>query len=265
MSTNNDQQPCKYSAETAMPRIVLQTFHLSKYFGGIRALDDITFAVKLGQTHAIIGPNGAGKTTLLAQLAGQMKPDKGRIQFEGKDITKLSCPRRARLGLARSFQTSSVIMPMTLLENVMLAVQARRGHSFRFWSPLHQDRTIRAVAMQSLNSVGLEAHADSSASQVAHGQHRQLEIAIALAMQPKLLLLDEPTAGMGAEESAQLVAMLSRLKGKITILLIEHDMSAVFALADTISVLVGGQLLATDTAINIRNNAEVQRAYLGEN
>lgn len=242
----------------------LQTIALSKSFGGIRAVDEVNLAVASGEIHAVIGPNGAGKTTFIAQIAGQLKPDRGTIHFHGKDITALDSPRRARLGLARSFQITNVILPMTLLENVMLAVQANRGHSFQFWQAVSRDRDMRDTAMQVLESVGLAADADSIAAQTSHGQRRQLEIGMAIAMQPKFLLLDEPTSGMGREESARMVKLLSQLKGTITMLLVEHDMDAVFALADLISVLVSGRLIATDNASNIRNNEEVQRAYLGE-
>lgn len=242
---------------------VLQVIDLCKRFGGIQAVESLSLTVCAGQIHAIIGPNGAGKTTFIAQLAGELKPDRGAIRFEGNDITALNSVQRAQLGLARCFQTASVIMPMTLVENVMLAVQARRGHAFRFWKPLHSNRELHAAALHFLATVKLHTRAECLAAHVSHGQHRQLEIAMALAMQPKLLLLDEPAAGLDAEETARMVNLLNRLKGKITMLLIEHDMSAVFALADIISVLVGGRLVATDTAANLRDNAEVQRAYLG--
>ncbi len=243
---------------------VLQTTNLVKQFGGIRAVDGVNLSVARGELHAIIGPNGAGKTTFMAQLAGELKPDHGTITFEGIDITQTDAPRRARLGLARTFQITSLIMPMTLLENTMLAVQATHRHSFRLWTLVHRDREMREAAMHALTQVGIEAHADCIAAEVSYGLHRQLEIAMALAMKPKLLLLDEPASGMGAEQSAQIVDLLEGLKRKLTIVLIEHDMDAVFSLADTVSVLVSGRMIATDSAANIRNNTEVQRAYLGE-
>jgi branched-chain amino acid transport system ATP-binding protein len=243
---------------------LLQVTDLNKNFGGIKATNDLNLSVCCGQIHAVIGPNGAGKTTLISQLSGRLKPSSGRIEFEGRNITHYTTARRARMGLARSFQITSVVLPMTLLENTMLAVQGRQGHSFRFWSPVNSDRKMREEAMHSLAEVGLEDRASQPAGAVSHGEQRQLEVAMALAMQPKLLLLDEPMAGMGGEESARMVTILNRLKGDKTILLIEHDMDAVFSLADQLSVLVNGHIIATDTVQEIRNNPEVQRAYLGE-
>ena len=243
---------------------ILKVTGLHKSFGGIAATDDVNLSVERGQVHAIIGPNGAGKTTLIAQLSGQLKPTSGRIEFEGKDITRQSTAKRARSGLARSFQITSVIMPMTLLENTMLAVQGSSGHSFRFWQPVINERPQVDAAMQYLDEVGLADRANRIAAEVSHGEQRQLEVAMALAMRPRLLLLDEPMAGMGVEETTRMVEILSKLKGDKTILLIEHDMTAVFSLADTLSVLVNGHIIATDTVQNIRENADVQKAYLGE-
>lgn len=282
-----------HAAEATTPPI-LQTIGLGKSFGGIRALDDINLSLAHGRIHAVIGPNGAGKTTLIAHLAGELKPDHGRVQFAARDITTLSSARRARLGIARCFQTTNVFLPMTLLENVMLAAhqnqqvknaradthvkgfQRLRKQICRIpFAPFASDEKARVAAMRALHSVGLEARADSPAAHVSHGQHRQLEIAMALAMRPKLLLLDEPAAGLDAHETARLVELLGGLnknrnegegegEDDLTMLLIEHDMDAVFALADTISVLVGGRLIATDSPQRIRANAQVQRAYLGE-
>lgn len=269
-TTTATQSPPPRASQSAaaraaeLPTPVLQALDLCKRFGGLRAVEQVNLSVAGGEIHAVIGPNGAGKSTLIAQLAGELKPDRGVIRFDGNDITALDSARRARLGLARCFQITSVIMPMTLLENVMLAALARRGLWRRCWRSLLSDRELRAAAMQALAAAGLEAHAECLAAHVSHGQHRQLEIAMALAMQPKLLLLDEPAAGMDAAETTRLVALLGGLKRKVTMLLIEHDMRAVFALADTISVLVGGRLIATDRADNIRANPAVQRAYLGE-
>ena len=237
---------------------------LNKHFGGIVATENINLEVERGKVHAIIGPNGAGKTTLLAQLSGQIRSDSGDIEFDGHDITHLSMARRARAGLARSFQITSVVMPMTLLQNVMLAVQGRSGHSFRFWAPVADDDRMKAEAMASLATVGLDDRADRVVANVSHGEQRQLEVAMALAMKPRMLLLDEPMAGMGKEEGARMVEILDRLKGDVTILLVEHDMDAVFSLADRLSVLVNGHIIATDTVENIRNNLEVQKAYLGD-
>jgi branched-chain amino acid transport system ATP-binding protein len=243
---------------------LLRVSDLYKHFGGIVATDDVNLEVEQGLIHAIIGPNGAGKTTLIAQLSGQLRPDRGDIEFAGHSIVDYSMARRAREGLARSFQITSVVMPMTLLENVMLAVQGTGSHSFRFWSPVIRDREMRDLAMQSLAEVGLDDRAGRIAGNVSHGEQRQLEVAMALAMKPRMLLLDEPMAGMGKEEGAMMVEILNRLKGDKTILLVEHDMDAVFSLADRLSVLVDGHIIATDTVENIRNNFEVQKAYLGD-
>ena len=243
---------------------ILRISGLCKNFGGIIATDNVDLDVQPEIIHAIIGPNGAGKTTLIAQLSGQLRPSAGRIEFNGEDITHHSTARRARSGLARSFQITSVVMPMTLLENVMLAVQGTGGHSYRFWRPVMQDRKMRDQAMEHLARVGLGERVHRLAAEVSHGEQRQLEVAMALAMRPRMLLLDEPMAGMGAEESARMVKLLSGLRGDKTILLIEHDMDAVFTLADTLSVLVNGHVIATDTVDNIRSNPEVQKAYLGE-
>lgn len=243
---------------------MLEIINLEKQFGGIKAVDNVNLRVEENDIHAIIGPNGAGKTTLISQVAGELRPDRGEIRFRNEDVTLLSPAQRARRGLARSFQITSVMLPMTLLENVCIAVQGRMGHSFKFWKPARDDVDLIEQATQALQTVGLGDRADRIASEVSHGEHRQLEIAMAIAMAPTLLLLDEPTAGMGPEESAELIVILQRLKGQKTILLIEHDMDAVFSLADQISVLVYGQIIATGTKDEIRANPEVQLAYLGE-
>ncbi len=247
-----------------MTEKLLRITGLNKHFGGIAATENLDLEVERGQIHAIIGPNGAGKTTLLAQLSGQLGSDSGEIEFDGRGITDYSMARRAREGLARSFQITSVLMPMTLLENVMIAVQGTSGHSFRFWAPANRDESLKQAAMASLTQVGLEDRADRIAANVSHGEQRQLEVAMALAMKPRMLLLDEPMAGMGKEEGRMMVEILNRLKGDVTILLVEHDMDAVFSLADRLSVLVNGHIIATDTVENIRNNLDVQRAYLGD-
>lgn len=247
-----------------MTECILKITDLNKRFGGIVATDHVNLSVEQGKIHAIIGPNGAGKTTLISQLSGQIKSDSGDIEFNGKSIIHESMARRAHGGLARSFQITSVVMPMTLLENVMLAVQGTSGHSFRFWSPVKQDSGMKAAAMASLAEVGLDDRAGRIAANVSHGEQRQLEVAMALAMKPRMLLLDEPMAGMGKEEGAMMVDILNRLKGDMTILLVEHDMDAVFSLADILSVMVNGHVIATDTVEQIRNNLEVQKAYLGD-
>ena len=244
--------------------MILQIQNLNKSFGGIKASSDINLQVRKGEIHAIVGPNGAGKTTLIAQISGMLKPDSGSILFNGKNITSSSTYQRAHLGLARSFQLTSVILPMTVLENVMLAVQSLSGHSFRFWSPVSNEQHTRQQALQHLEDVGLTNNTEALAGEIAHGEQRQLEIAMALALSPKLLLLDEPTAGMSKDESGKMIKLLAGLKGETTILLIEHDMDAVFSLADTTSVLVDGHIIASDTTEQIRRNPEVQRAYLGD-
>lgn len=243
---------------------MLEVVDLVKQFGGITAVDHLSLQVREHEIHAVIGPNGAGKTTLVAQLAGELKADSGRIRFRGRDITSLRPAQRARRGLARSFQITNVMLPMTLMENVALAVQAREGHSFRFWRPVSRESALNDKAMEALRVVGLDDRADRVASEVSHGEHRQLEIAMALAMEPVMLLLDEPMAGMGPEETATMTGILEKLKGEKTILLIEHDMDTVFSLADRISVLVYGQVIATGSLEEIRTNREVQVAYLGE-
>ena len=243
---------------------MLEITSLTKSFGALRATDGVTLKVEAGETHAIIGPNGAGKTTLIGQIAGNLRPDTGAIRFAGEDVTALPAPRRARRGLARSFQITSIYPNFTVLQNVALAVQAHAGHSFRFWKPAHQDPALLDPARRVLEEVGLEKRIDVMAANLAHGEQRQLEVAIALATRPRLLLLDEPMAGMGIEESQRMIAFLATLKGRHTIILVEHDMDAVFRLADRISVLVYGRLIATDSPERIRANEEVRRAYLGE-
>ena len=237
---------------------------LSKNFGALRACDGIDFDVKEGETHAVIGPNGAGKTTFISQLAGMLHPDAGSIRFAGEDITSLPAPRRARKGLARSFQITSVYPEFSALDNVALAVQAHSGHSFRFWRTARGDPRLTEPALRVLEQVGLQERAHVLAGNLAHGEQRQLEVAMALATAPRLLLLDEPMAGMGIEESQRMIELLSRLKQTKTIILVEHDMDAVFRLADRISVLVYGRVIATDVPDRIRLNEEVRRAYLGE-
>ena len=247
-----------------MAEPLLQVESLSKRFGGIVASDALSLDVAHGELHAVIGPNGAGKTTLIAQLTGQLTPDSGRIRFGGEDITALAMFRRSALGLARSFQITSLFLDHSVLDNVALAVQAHAGHSFQFWRDARRERELREPARAALARVGLEGKADAPAGALSHGEHRQLELAMALAGKPRMLLLDEPMAGMGQEESARMVAMLRELKREVGILLIEHDMEAVFALADRITVLVYGRVIATGAQADIRANAQVRQAYLGE-
>jgi len=236
---------------------------LTKRFGGVVASDAITLAIQPGKLHAIIGPNGAGKSTLIGQLTGEIAPDSGRIHFAGRDITALPVHKRSALGLARSFQITSLFLDFTALDNVALAVQAHAGHSFAFWRNARTEAELREPARAVLAQVGLAHRADERCANLSHGEHRQLEIAMALATRPRMLLLDEPMAGMGPDESARMVAMLKGLKSTLTILLIEHDMEAVFALADRITVLVYGRVIASDVPAAIRANAEVRKAYLG--
>jgi branched-chain amino acid transport system ATP-binding protein len=247
-----------------MAEALLQVERLSKRFGGILASDDISLTVTRGELHAVIGPNGAGKTTLVSQLSGQLKPDSGTVRFAGGDITAVPQHRRSALGLARSFQITSLFLDMTALDNVALAVQAHAGHSFRFWTSARGEGVLREPARAALERVGLGDRANWPASRLSHGEHRQLELAMALAGRPRLLLLDEPMAGMGPDDSARMVKTLRALKQEVTILLIEHDMEAVFALADRISVLVYGRVIASGPPADIRANRQVRDAYLGE-
>jgi branched-chain amino acid transport system ATP-binding protein len=243
---------------------LLEVRELRKSFGALRASDGIDFDVHPGETHAVIGPNGAGKTTFISQLAGNLIPDSGRVLFAGEDITALPAPRRARKGLARSFQITSIYPEFTALQNVALAVQAQAGSSFRFWRDARADPSLTEPARRVLDDVGLAGRADVLAANLAHGEHRQLEVAMALATRPRLLLLDEPMAGMGTEESQRMIGLLSSLKRRQTIILVEHDMDAVFRLADRISVLVYGRVIATGAPAEVRANPDVRLAYLGE-
>jgi len=243
---------------------MLEVRALTKCFGALRACDGIDFDVAEGETHAVIGPNGAGKTTFISQLAGNLRPDAGTVRFAGEDITTLPAPKRARKGLARSFQITSVYPEFSALDNVALAVQAHSGHSFRFWRKARGDARLAEPARKVLDEVGLSSRMDVLAGNLAHGEQRQLEVAMALATEPRLLLLDEPMAGMGIEESQRMIALLARLKQRKTIILVEHDMDAVFRLADRISVLVYGRVIATDVPEKIKLNEEVRKAYLGE-
>ena len=247
-----------------MPKPLLEVRNLCKNFGGVTATDNLDLSLQPGFIHAVIGPNGAGKTTMIAQLSGALRPDSGEILFDGRDITSLSSPARSHLGIARTFQITSIFHEFTALENVALAVQAHDSHSFRFWRPVKKDEKLRTPAQEALDLVGLGGRPNVLASTLSHGEHRQLEIAMALATKPKLLLLDEPMAGMGAEETLRIVEILKSLKGEQTILLIEHDMDAVFALADEITVLVYGSVIASGTEDEIRGNQAVKLAYLGD-
>jgi branched-chain amino acid transport system ATP-binding protein len=243
---------------------MLEVRDLVKNFGGLRATDGIDFDVTEGETHAVIGPNGAGKTTFISQLSGNLRPDGGRIRFAGEDVTALPAPRRARKGLARSFQITSVYKEFSALQNVALAVQAQAGHSFRFWADARRDEALVEPSRRVLAEVGLKDKMHVMAGNLAHGEQRQLEVAMVLATRPRLMLLDEPMAGMGIEESQRMIELLSGLKGRHTMVLVEHDMDAVFRLADRISVLVYGRIIATGKPEEIRANTDVRAAYLGE-
>jgi branched-chain amino acid transport system ATP-binding protein len=244
--------------------LLLETRALCKRFGGLVATSSVSMEIRRGECHALIGPNGAGKTTLIGQLSGSLHPDTGSVHFAGHDVTHLVAWQRAALGLARSFQITSILNDFSVVENVGIALQALNGSSFRFWRPVSAETGITAKAMEILQQVGLEALALRQARDLSHGEHRQLEIALALAMQPQLMLLDEPMAGMGPDESERMVHLIAGLKGRYTILLVEHDMDAVFRLADRISVLVAGRIIATGSADEIRVSQEVKSAYLGE-
>jgi branched-chain amino acid transport system ATP-binding protein len=243
---------------------VLRVEHLRKSFGGLRVTDDLSLEVAPGELHAIIGPNGAGKTTLINQISGLIAPDAGRIVFAGRDVTALPAHARAADGLARSFQVTSVLPGFTALENVALAVQARTGSSLRMFGRAAEEDELNKPALAALGEVGLGQRAHVPAAHLSHGEKRALELAIALAMDPKLLLLDEPMAGTGREETARLVGLLRGLKRRFPMVLVEHDMTAVFALADRISVLIYGRVLASGTPQQVRADPKVAAAYLGD-
>jgi branched-chain amino acid transport system ATP-binding protein len=247
-----------------MTEPLLSVQDLSKSYGALKVTQDVSLDVHEGQLHAIIGPNGAGKTTLISQLSGQLRPDSGRVVYAGQDITRLDMAGRVRLGLARSFQLTTLLPSFSVLENVALAVQARNGSSFRFLRPAASEQALNDQAMACLADVGLADRSRRLAGSLSHGEKRQLELAVALATQPRLLLLDEPLAGTGHEEAAHLVDMFGRLKNRVTMVLIEHDMDAVFALADMVSVLVYGQIVASGPSSDVRADVKVRAAYLGE-
>ena len=243
---------------------LLQVQGLVKRYGGLVATDGVDMAVRAGEIHALIGPNGAGKTTLIQQLSGALAPDAGRIVFNGQDITALSMHERVHRGLARSYQITSIFARLSVLDNVALALQARSGSSLRFWRAARDEQSRYEQARAVLQRVGLGDRMAQTAGALSHGEQRQLEVGIALATGAQLLLLDEPMAGMGPEESERMVALLQSLRGECTLLLVEHDMDAVFRLADTLSVLVAGRIIASGTPALIRAHAEVKRAYLGD-
>lgn len=243
---------------------LLSVENLCKSYGALKVTDDVCLSVAEGELHAIIGPNGAGKTTLIAQLSGQLPSDSGKLHFDGQDITDLAMPVRVRRGLSRSFQITSILPAFTALENVSTAVQACDGSSFRFFAPVAAEKGLNDQAYCALARVGLQSRAETRAGLLSHGEKRQLELAIALATKPRLLLLDEPLAGTSGPEAERLIKVIGSLKGQVTVLLIEHDMDAVFALADRISVLVYGRVIATGQGDDIRADPQVRSAYLGE-
>lgn len=247
-----------------MAEPVLALVRLAKSFGALKVTDGVSLDLRPGEVHALIGPNGAGKSTLIHQIAGSIRPDAGAIHFLGHDVGHLSVAKRARLGLARSFQVSSLLLDFSALRNVMLALQARQGSSFRFWRPVMRDKALTDRATAMLERVGLAGRADIAAGALSHGERRRLEIAVALGLEPKAFLLDEPMAGMGPEGSKELTRFLDGLRQEAPILLVEHDMDAVFALADRISVLFYGRIIASGSPAEIRADAEVRKAYLGE-
>ena len=251
-------------SEPAITESILRLDSLRKSFGGIVVTDNVTLDITPGEMHAVIGPNGAGKSTLINQISGLLAPDAGSIRFDGADITTLPPHTRAHVGMARSFQITSILPKFLVLENVALAVQARSGSSLRFFGRAAEEPALNLPAMAALEQVGIADRAQMLAGDLSHGEKRALELAIALAMKPKLLLLDEPMAGMGREDSDRQVSLLKRLKGQLTMILVEHDMAAVFALADRISVLIRGRLLTTGLPEQVRADPAVITAYLGE-
>lgn len=243
---------------------VFATYELCKSFGALKATDNVSIDLRLGEIHAIIGPNGAGKSTLIAQICGSLKPNSGRIEINGRDVTHTDIRTRAKAGLGRTFQVSALAMEDTVLQNALIGALGAAGSPWRFLQPILSDRNLRDRAEAALTRVGLQDHAATRTSDLSHGQRRQLEVAVALTLEPKAFVMDEPMAGLGAEGSKELTAFLDGLRSEAPILLVEHDMDAVFALADRISVLVYGKIIDTGTVDQIRNSKEVQKAYLGD-
>ena len=246
-----------------MAEPLLSVARLTKRFGALVANANIDFSIYEGEVHAVIGPNGAGKTTFMGQIAGEIRPSSGRIVFNGCDVTTLPPHRRAALGLGRTFQITSLFPSFSALENVAIAAQGLAGHSFGFWRPADQEEALNRRASEALALAGLSGRAAEPCMALSHGEHRQLEMAMAFVNRPALVLLDEPTAGMGPEESRHVLTLLRKLKGRQAILLIEHDMEVVFAIAQRITVLVNGAVIASGSPADIRANAAVRAAYLG--
>ncbi len=247
-----------------MAEVILHIDQLVKRFGGLVATNKAELKVERGSIHALIGPNGAGKTTLIHQISGAMQPDEGEVYFVGQNVTQVPMHQRALRGLVRSYQITSIFKKLSVLDNIALSVQARSGSSMRFWRAARTESARYAQAAAVAERVGLGQKLHSLSGALSHGQQRQLEVGLALALEPQLLLLDEPMAGMGPDESENMVALLQSLRGEVTILLVEHDMDAVFRLADQISALVFGTVIATGTAQEIKDNPEVKQAYLGD-
>lgn len=247
-----------------MAEPVLSVENLSRSFGALKATDSVSLDLRPGEIHALIGPNGAGKSTLIKQIVGELRQDAGAIRLRGEEVSHLSTAQRAKRGLARSFQVSSIAPEFTVLQNVMLAVQGASGTTFRFFRRALRDEALTGPAREQLARVGLADRAEARAADISHGERRALEVAMALALKPAAFLLDEPMAGMGVEGSARLTGLLAGLKAEAPILLVEHDMDAVFQLADRISVLVYGKVIATGPVEAIRNDPEVRAAYLGD-
>ena len=243
---------------------MLELRRVSKRFVGVVATDDVTLEVRSGEVHALIGPNGAGKTTLISQISGTLPSDRGEIRFDGRDITHARPHERVRLGLARSYQVTSIFKRFTVLDNLALAVQARSGSSFSFWQPVAAEGSLFDEARSVAGEIGLSQKLSSIAATLAHGEQRALEVGLALATRPKLVLLDEPLAGMGPEEAQRMIALIDRIRSRVTVLLVEHDMDAVFRLANRISVLVDGRLIASGAPEAIRADEQVRKAYLGD-
>lgn len=243
---------------------ILEVKNINKSFAALKASDNISFELKQNEIHTLIGPNGAGKSTLIAQIAGSLKPDSGTIWLDGKNITTMSVAKRSRLGLGRSFQVSCLAMELSALRNVMLSVQARQGGSFHFWKPVNKDQSLINEAVKILKKLHINEFSDIPAGELSHGKRRELEVACALALKPKVLLLDEPMAGLDPASTTDLIHFLQTLKMQIPILLIEHDMDAVFQLSDRISVLVYGKIVFSGTAEEVKASAIVRKAYLGE-
>ena len=243
---------------------MLEIRGLYKHFGGVVAVDKVDLSVLSREVHALIGPNGAGKTTLIAQVSGTIAADAGEIRFLGEDLTRKPQHFRVKAGLARSYQITSIFRRFSVLDNLALAVQARSGSSLSFWRPVAEEKALFEEAASIAGEVGLAARTGSIAGNLAHGEQRALEVGLALATRPKLVLLDEPMAGMGPEESQRMIELIRRIRAQVTVLLVEHDMDAVFRLADRISVLVNGRIVASGTPQEIRADAEVRRAYLGD-